>query len=277
MGYPKTDSRDQNSGDAAVSQWTPERMRLAGLAGIVGGVLWALWPIGTEVFLIDPVRTDSQAVAAVAYALFPLLPAVLIMLGLAGLHQFYRRTYGRIGLLGVTVSAGGLALMATDLALEGVDIFLFGGTTLSDIAHRGFFVGFLVLLLGSIALGVGVWRADRLFRAHWLELLLAMAILAGIAMALLKESIVPTPVNSDLWFRIAFTTAYGLRVGHRSVVTVCDVNLHEIEERLARRVGARDTRSDRLSQRVQLGVILAAMGFHIAARSSRFGRNRFVE
>lgn len=210
MSQYKTDSIEQNSGNAAVSQWTPERMRLAGLAGVVGGMLWALWPVGTEVFFAESVRTDIQAVAALAYALFPLLPAVLIILGLAGLHQFHGSTYGRVGLLGVTVSAGAVAIMASGLALEGIDIFILGGTSLSGIAHGGFFLGFLVLLLGSIALGIAVRRADRLLRARWLGLLLAVAIPAGIAMVILKESIAPTPVDSDLWFWIAFTTAYGL-------------------------------------------------------------------
>lgn len=195
----KIGHRAQNSGNAAVSQWTPERMRLAGLAGIVGGVLWALWPVGTEFFFTDSVRTDIQAVAAVAYALFPLLPAMLIMFELAGLHQFHGRTYGRVGLLGVTVSGGVLALMASGLAIERIDIFVSGGTSLSGIAHGRFFLGFLVLLLGSIVLGVAVWRADRLLRARWLGLLLAVAIPAGIVMVILKESIAPTPVDSDLY------------------------------------------------------------------------------
>lgn len=113
-------------------------------------------------------------------------------------------------MVGTVVSAGALAVMAGGVALEGIDIFVLGETSLSGIAHGGFFLGFLALLIGSIVLGVAVRRAGRLLRARWLGLLLAIAIPAGIAMVILKETIVPTPIDPDLWFWIALITAYGI-------------------------------------------------------------------
>lgn len=125
-------------------------------------------------------------------------------------------------MVGTVVSAGALAVMAGGVALEGIDIFVLGETSLSGITHGGFFLGFLALLIGSIVLGVAVRRACRLLRARWLGLLLAIAIPAGIAMVILKETIVPTPIDSDLWFWIALITAYGFAwiiLGHHMRLT----------------------------------------------------------
>lgn len=201
----------RNDESTSVSRRVPKRTRLAGLAGLLGGALWALWPLGTEVFFSTSTQeTGVQALAALAYALALLVPAALIVFGLAGLRRFHAGTDGRLGTVGTAVSVGAIALMGGGLALEGIDIALLGGTSLTDIAHRGFLLGFLTLLLGSIVLGIAVRRADRLLRARWIGLLLAVAIPAGIAFVIVKEAVAPTPVDSDLWFWIALTTAYGL-------------------------------------------------------------------
>lgn len=218
----ETTGEERHGVNANTSSWRSLGTRAAGLAGLLGGVLWALWPLGTDVFFGEATRSGVQAVAAFAYALLPLVPAALIVLGLVGLQKFHGDTYGRLGAAGTAVSAGALAVMAGGLALEGFDIFVLEETSLSGIAHGGFFLGFLALLIGSIVLGVAVRRADRLLRARWLGLLLVIAIPAGIAMVILKETIAPTPVDSDLWFWIAFTTAYGIAwaaLGHHMRLT----------------------------------------------------------
>lgn len=208
----ETTQEEQKGVSATASYWRSAGLQGAGLAGLLGGIVWALWPLGTDVFFgeSEATRSSIEAVAAFAYALSLLVPAALIILGLVGLQKFHGGTYGRLGVVGTVVSAGALAAMAGGVALEGFDVFALGETSLSGIAHGGVFLGFLALLLGSIVLGVAVGRAGRLLRARWLGLLLAVAIPAGIAMVILKETIAPTPIDSDLWFWIALITAYGI-------------------------------------------------------------------
>lgn len=219
----ETDGVERRGVNVSVSRWTPERIRLAGLAAAVGGALWALWPLGTEVFFPTSAQvTAAQETAALAYALALLVPAALILFGLAGLRRFHAGTDGRLGTVGTAVSAGAIALMGGGLALEAIDIVFLGRTSLSDVAHGGFLVGFLVLLLGSIVLGIAIRRAGRLLGARWVGLLLAVAIPAGVAFVIVKETVAPTPVDSDLWFWIALTTAYGLAwvvLGHHLRLT----------------------------------------------------------
>lgn len=219
----ETDSIARNDENTSVVRRASKRTRLAGLAGLLGGALWALWPLGTEVFFSTSAQeTGVQAMAALAYALALLVPAALIVFGLVGLRRFHADTDGRLGTVGTAVSVGAIALMGGGLALEGMDVALLGGTSLSDIAHGGFLLGFLALLLGSVLLGVAVRRANRLLRARWMGLLLAVAIPAGLVMVIIKETVAPTLVESDLWFWIALTTAYGLAwivLGHQVLLT----------------------------------------------------------
>jgi hypothetical protein len=188
-----------------------DQLRSAGLAGLLGGALWALWPLGTEVFFSTTAQASAaQEMAALFYALLLLVPAALIAFGLVSLQRFHADTYGRLGGLGTAVSVGALALMGGGVAIEGIDIAFLGQTALSDVAHGGFLVGFLALALGSIVLGIAIRRANRLAGARWMGPLLAVAIPAGIVAVIVKETIAPTPIDSDLWFWIAIVSAYGL-------------------------------------------------------------------
>lgn len=60
-----TDSVAWNDESTSVSRRAPKRTRLAGLAGLLGGALWVLWPLGTEVFFSTSTpETGVQAMAA---------------------------------------------------------------------------------------------------------------------------------------------------------------------------------------------------------------------
>lgn len=123
----ETDSIARNDEHTSVVRRASKRTRLAGLAGLLGGALWALWPLGTEVFSSTSAQeTGVQAMAALAYALALLVPAALIVFGLVGLRRFHAGTDGRLGTVGTAVSVGAIALMGGGLALEGMDIALLG-------------------------------------------------------------------------------------------------------------------------------------------------------
>jgi hypothetical protein len=139
------------------------------LAGLAGGVLWALSPIGVH---LSELKFHTPNVFWKMFWAAPLL----ILLGLIGLQL---RQWGRSGLLekvGFSLVALGLGMViAGDIGLYWLgidDIFI-----VSAPAYRAFRIGLLVLAVGSMLFSVGAGRNETLPVGSVLPL--AVASLAG--------------------------------------------------------------------------------------------------
>ena len=85
--------------------------RWAGLATMVGGVLWALWTVGFNFVGYG----DPGTLAYERYEAYNrLLPLVLlpVVVGFPGLHAAQRRGYGWLGKAGLVAALLGLAPVA---------------------------------------------------------------------------------------------------------------------------------------------------------------------
>jgi hypothetical protein len=140
--------------------WTDGRVRLAGVAGIVGGVLYALSYLENN----TPLFTREENLLGYAFiALVALTSYVLLGFALNGFHAVYGERYGRIGryLVGLAILTLGLMVVGgavnavfpsiADPAQEGATL---GGTTWGLAMFAT-----LILMTGY---GVVLWRADAI-------------------------------------------------------------------------------------------------------------------
>ncbi len=146
-------------------------IRWGGLASMVGGALWALTP------LREPIlggRFPGHLVFR-PYNFVLLVIAVLLMVGLLALHARYKRAYGRLGTVGVVVIFVGYALLfigsipAVLLSADGVRSLIMAGQDLG-------FLGALVAGVGTILLGIALWRARAASRLGALLLIIALPV-----------------------------------------------------------------------------------------------------
>ena len=161
---------------------SPGLIRRGGIAGMVGGALWALTPLREPLlggrFPEDPVFRP--------YNLFLIVVAVLLMAGLMALRARCRESYGRLGKAGAVVIFLGYALLflgsfpAVLLSPEGQRGLILAGQDLG-------FLGALVAGSGAVPLGVALWRTRTAPRAG--ALLLIVALPVGIAGVLLVSAL----------------------------------------------------------------------------------------
>jgi hypothetical protein len=146
-------------------------IRRGGLAGMVGGALWALTPLREPLlggrFPGHPVFWP--------YNLFLLVVAVLLIAGLLALRARYRGSYGRLGTADVVVVFVGYALLllgsgpAVVLSPEGSRGLIMAGQDLG-------FLGALVAGVGAVPLGIALWHTRSATRAGALLLVLALPV-----------------------------------------------------------------------------------------------------
>lgn len=176
-----------------------------GLAGVGGGILWVFWSFGTAFFLSG----EAVDVIGLAYGISLLVPAALILVALWAFHHFHARVYRRTGRAGSLLSGIGIAAMGIGLPIETVALY-FGLERVSVIGHSAFLLGFFVLVLGSLALGIAIYRAALIPYARAVGLWLAFAVLFGfIVQIVLYETGVPEPAE-DFFFWIGLLAPYGL-------------------------------------------------------------------
>lgn len=158
-------SNIKNTGTVAESRvWTSERVKLAGLAGVIGGLAAVL----LSLFAIVVGFPEPGAVGFVPFMLGLSVVYSLLFIALIGAHAHYRARYGRFGRAAVYLLGISLAGVAVDLALSALAIgFVPGfdpegpiGTVLVTIAT----IAFLGTYLLASIVGVVFWRAgvDRL-------------------------------------------------------------------------------------------------------------------
>lgn len=178
--------------------------RWGALAAMVGGALWALFPFGTPI--VDDAEPGTLAYpASVAYNWFmAVLPLLLLVVGVAMLYVSQRGTYGLLGKVGFPVSILALGAMFIGNAVEVASITFRGSE--SAVGHSFFLIGFLLLLVGSVLVGLAIWRVRRDPSARSGSLLLIGALPLGILLAVVLGSLVP---ESDLGFWAAIAVPFG--------------------------------------------------------------------
>jgi hypothetical protein len=179
----------------------------AASAGLIGGVLWTLFPAVASVADMHDAEFGTPAFVAVAasYWIFAVLPPILLVVGLRGLRRALGADAGRVGGAGIVVSAVGLGAMALGMGIELASMSAGGAEV--DLGYALFLVGFLVLVVGGLLLGIHLVRrrADGLIRAA--GLLLALALPLGIGITLLGSAVAP---SVDAWFWAANVVPTGI-------------------------------------------------------------------
>jgi hypothetical protein len=182
-------------------------VRWGGIAGMFGGLLWALFPIATVLVSMEGTKPGTMAhlgAAAVDW-LMAVLPLLLFLVGVVGLRALLSAAYGRLGNIGSLSSLLALSLMFVGNALE-VASLTFNGSE-SDVGHSIFLLGFLVLLVGSVLLGIAIIRTQRNPSSRIGGLLLVGVLPLGILLGIVLGAVAP---NTDLGFWAAITVPYGV-------------------------------------------------------------------
>jgi hypothetical protein len=182
-------------------------IRWAAPAAVIGGLLWALFPFGTLIASINetPPGTLAHQASLVYWWLMAVVPLLLLLVGLVGLHACYRGAYGRLGKVGFFVSFTALSLMFVGNAVE-VASFTFSGSE-SAAGHFMFLIGFLLLLIGSAPLGITLVRNRPNPASRIGGLLFVGALPLGILLAVVLGAVAP---GTDLGFWAAITVPYGV-------------------------------------------------------------------
>jgi hypothetical protein len=173
---------------------------------MLGGALWALFPFGTPVASFEGSSTLGHPASVAYYWLMAVVPLLLLLVGLVGLYAGQRRgAYGRLGKVGFPISILALGLMFVGNAVE-IASLTFRGSE-STVGHSTFLIGFLVLLVGSVLVGLAIWRVRRDTPARSGSVLLVGALPLGILLAIVLGSLVP---HSDLGFWAAIAVPFGV-------------------------------------------------------------------
>jgi len=171
-------------------------------AGMVGGALWLLLPAAMAVSLEDVESgTVSYVAVAASHWIFAVLPLALLLAGLAALRAVLSGRAGRAGTAGIAMSALGMVAMLVGNGIEVASITAGAGE--SAAGHFAFLIGFLVLIAGSVPLGIVVFRRAGESLARIGGLLLALALPAGIGLGFLGSVVSP---GNDVGFWAAITT-----------------------------------------------------------------------
>ena len=174
-------------------------VRGGGLAGMLGGLLWVLFPLG-ELSEVDSVLTPGGSLAY--YALVYLLPQVLMLLGLARLHALRSRSYGWLGKVGIVISFVALALVLTGSAWDMTRIASTGGG--STVGYLTLIFGFFLLTWGSGLLGLAMIVIPHDLPSYLGALLLSIAVPLGLLYAFAAWG------AWDFRFWVGLTVPYGV-------------------------------------------------------------------
>jgi len=148
------DSRPGTSQTRMVGSSNPTRW--SAWAGLFGGLLWALFPLG-ELPPAQVVLTPKGSLAY--YGLGYLCATLLLLMGLKGLHAIHRRSYGWLGSVGSFVSFAALVLAFAGGAFEMMNMASAG--TASTVIYLTLIAGFFTLVWGSALLGWAITRTQR--------------------------------------------------------------------------------------------------------------------
>ena len=173
--------------------------RRSAWAGLLGGLLWALFPLG-ELPTAHLVLTPKGFLAY--FGIGYLCAALLLLVGLKGLHAIHGRSYGWLGSVGLFVSIAALVVAFAGGALEMIDMASTG--TVSTGAYLTLIVGFFILAWGSALLGLATTGTLRDPLLYLGGLLLTIAVPLG----LLFVFVTGAAWNFEFW--VGLTMPYGV-------------------------------------------------------------------
>jgi hypothetical protein len=173
--------------------------RWSAWAGLFGGLLWALFPLG-ELPSAHLVLAPKGSLAY--FGLGYLCATLLLLMGLKGLHAIHRRSYGWLGSVGLFVSFAALVLAFAGGAFEMVNMASAG--TASTVAYLTLIVGFFILVWGSALLGLAITGTLRDPPLYLGGLLLTIAVPLG----LLFVFVTGAAWNFEFW--VGLTVPYGV-------------------------------------------------------------------
>lgn len=175
-------------------------------AGLIGGAAWVLFPWATPLAETEDGSTPvlGDVGSGLYFALLLVVPVALLLMGLAGLHALHRDRYGRLGRVGAGITAVGLAGMLVGLGWEATTITATGEE--STFGYAFWMIGFLLLLPGSVVLGLAVRRARVLPGARAAGVALVLAIPVAIALSAVAGTVLPGQTG----FWVGLTVPYGL-------------------------------------------------------------------
>jgi hypothetical protein len=174
-------------------------VRWGAWAGMLGGLLWALFPLGV-LPEVDSVLTPRGALAH--SILGYLLPQLLMLVGLAALHTLHRRSYGWLGTMGFYVSFVALVLALVGGVFEMTMMAATG--TGSTLAYLNVIVSFCILAWGSALLGMAITGTLHDLTSYLGGLLLSVAVPLGLVF------VVATGGAWDFGFWAGLTVPYGV-------------------------------------------------------------------
>jgi hypothetical protein len=179
----------------------------AATAGLVGGVLYALFPLTWHVGNVEDLEYGTLGFVAVlvSYWIVAVVAPALIVVGLTGLRRALGTDAGRVGTVGLVGSMIGLAAMGLGVGIELASVSFGGGEV--ALGHFTLLVGFLIHVAASILLGIVIFRRRRDGLSRAAGLLLVLAFPLGIGLGLLGSSIDP---ENDAWFWAAITVPTGI-------------------------------------------------------------------
>jgi hypothetical protein len=173
--------------------------RRSAWAGLLGGLLWALFPLG-ELPTAHLVLTPKGFLAY--FGIGYLCAALLLLVGLKGLHAIHGRSYGWLGSVGLFVSIAALVVAFAGGAFEIIDMA--STVTASTVAYLTLIVGFFILAWGSALLGLATTGTLRDPLLYLGGLLLTIAVPLG----LLFVFVTGAAWNFEFW--VGLTMPYGV-------------------------------------------------------------------
>jgi hypothetical protein len=190
-------------------------VRWGAWAGMLGGLLWALFPLG-ELPEVDSVLTPRGSLAY--YGLVYLLPQLLMVVGLARLHALRSDSYGWLGKVGIFVSFAALALVFTGSAWDMTRIASTGvGSTVGFLT---LIVGFFLLTWGSGLLGLAMTGMTHNLPSYLGGLLLSIAVPLGLLLVFAAGG------AWDFRFWVGLTVPYGVAWALLGYALLSERNAH---------------------------------------------------
>jgi hypothetical protein len=143
-------------------------VRWGGIAGVVAAALLVLSAILNQ---LSPIKTTYDSATSYLYLAAVFVAYVAVLVALLGIHAVHRGRprYGRLGAVGTVMTFAGYAIIAIVTAISMVQ----GQRSLQTVRIGGA----LVLLIGSVLLGVIILRAKLL--PWWCGVLLIVAFPLG--------------------------------------------------------------------------------------------------
>jgi hypothetical protein len=194
-----TDNSRLGTSRPRMSRSSDSRRRSA-RAGMLGGLLWALFPLG-QLPAVHLVLTPKGSIAY--FSLGYLCATLLLLTSLQGFHALHRRGYGWLGTVGFYVSFVALVLAFAGGAFEMTK----SATTTSTgsiVAYWTVVLSFFILAWGSALLGLGIAGKLHDPPSYLGGLMLSIAVPLGFIFVFATEA----AWRFDFW--VGLTVPYGV-------------------------------------------------------------------